>query len=151
MPYTGPVLAIEQNPYPDPLPQGNVTVPTAGYFDSWAGGLGPVEGALGGLGSSMQGIEASRQSLEGPLGQGVSAYLSTGLQGSMSDLLGELGQPNPLGTKIPYTFQIPQLPSQTSLTANLPQQFANQGTGYLNWLWGQLSQWITIAPPQPLG
>jgi hypothetical protein len=126
-------------------------VPSVAGFDSWAGGLSTVEGQLGQLGPSLAGIQDSRASLDGPLAQAVADYQSTTLQGSMTTVLAEFTQPNPLGTKLPYSFTVAQLPSQTSPTTTLLPGLVTQINAYLQWLWTYLRTWGGVPQPGPLG
>ncbi len=149
MPYAGPVPPIAVNPYGPSQPGGAVVIPAAAGFDGWAAGLGPAEGQLRDLGPALAGIEANRASMEAPVGQAAAAYASNPLQGAVAALLPELTQPNPLGTKLPYSFKLDQLPSQASPTTGLDNWLGQNITGYLQALWQYLSSW-TVMPPPPI-
>ncbi len=151
MPYTGPVPTIDGNPYPDPFAPGNVTGPAAVTFDGWTTLLSPLEGSAQALGPELAGIEGSRDSMEAPLSGAVGAYTSTGLFQSMTGLQTEFGQPNPIGTKLPFTFTSTNLPSQTPPTANLLFSLRDRINQYLAYLWQGVSQYWNLPPPPHLG
>jgi hypothetical protein len=146
-------MPISETPIPQLGELYQQPAPTAGgaawfqsVFDAWGAPLGSIESGLAALGSLLSTLTGELQSLQDGLAPALGALGESQFFDAMNDLFNELAQPNPVGTKIPFSFTVPQLPQARFDGAQWRQKVRDMRSQFLQ----QLQYYLYGGPLPPL-
>jgi hypothetical protein len=131
--------------YPQPQPSTSGALWFLSAFDAWAKALDGIESALAAAGSQLGPISDALGSVVAAADGAIDSLASSPLNSLVESLLQELGQPNPVGSKIPWKVSVPQLPQETPYSKDLGERTRQMWLNLLE----QLNYYLYGTPGPP--